>query len=714
MAYIGNSPENIQRGRRAIYEFTSTAGQTVYTGLDDNNQTLDLLEANEQSVFLNGIRLVPTDDYTVSGDTLTLTSAASLNDHMIIETQTEVGNAVTYTRAESDARYINYDGDIVAGDLQISGEVDAGSLIVDTDTLYVDATNDRVGIGTPSPSATLDVNSTVNGTQAHFGTSSNRELIISSASSGGYDDALTKFHKNSSVGEFAFSNAGGERVRIDGSGNVGIGTDDPQQLLHIHNSSGNFSAEAVLTGRLSTGTPKAEVAFKRGTSGDGAMLVLRSSNSSGSLIDAVTIKDGTGNVGIGTSVPARGLTIDRSNEFAALEIIKNNTTNQIVYLGTGSSGGTDDAILQLKHSGAENIRLYSNGNSWIKGGNVGIGTSSPNSPLEVSNGSENHRVAFGTGEVYLMARNASSYITQEYIANQHVFTGYGDNSSNEAMRLDASGNLLVGNTTTGLSSAGVNLHANGTFELRRNLGSANVSTVGYISRGSTDGNILQFYKNTTHIGSIGTNGDRMNIGTGDAALRFDDTNNAILPWNMTTDSGQNGTISLGAVTNYQFKDLYLSGGVVFDAVAGNATSNTLDDYEEGTWTPTIGIGTTATNSFTGGSYSTQNGRYTKVGNMVTLWFHIRISNKGSQSGSVFMKGLPFTNNSDDSSSEGSTVNINYWNSMGNPVYLTGYVQSGRAQIILIDGDATTVTPVITNTDLTNSSSWYGTVTYRVT
>ena len=75
------------------------------------------------------------------------------------------------------------------------------------------------------------------------------------------------------------------------SGNVGIGTTSPQQLLHIHNPSGNFGAEAVLTGRLSTGTPKAEVAFKRGTSGDGAMLVLRPSNSSGSLTDVVTIKD---------------------------------------------------------------------------------------------------------------------------------------------------------------------------------------------------------------------------------------------------------------------------------------------------------------------------------------------------------------------------------------------------------------------------------------
>jgi hypothetical protein len=79
----------------------------------------------------------------------------------------------------------------------------------------------------------------------------------------------------------------------------------------------------------------------------------------------------------------------------------------------------------------------------VSSGNVGIGTTSPNSPLEVSNGTENHRVAFGTGEVYLMARNASSYITQEYIANQHVFTGYGDSSSNEAMRIDSSGGLIT-------------------------------------------------------------------------------------------------------------------------------------------------------------------------------------------------------------------------------------------------------------------------------
>ena len=63
MAYIGNSPENIQRGRRSVYEFKATAGQTAFSGTDLNNQTLDLLEENEMGVYLNGIRLADSDDY---------------------------------------------------------------------------------------------------------------------------------------------------------------------------------------------------------------------------------------------------------------------------------------------------------------------------------------------------------------------------------------------------------------------------------------------------------------------------------------------------------------------------------------------------------------------------------------------------------------------------------------------------------------------------
>ena len=135
---------------------------------------------------------------------------------------------------------------------------------------------------------------------------------------------------------------------------------------------------------------------------------------------------------------------------------------------------------------------------------VGIGTISPGGPLEISNGSERHRVAFDTGEVYLMARNASSYITQEYIANQHVFTGYGDNSSNEAMRIDASGSVLIGSTLNdpiARATSAIEFAKEGYINVNR---ANNISA--YFGRSGSDGDIVNFYKGTSKAGAIGRGG----------------------------------------------------------------------------------------------------------------------------------------------------------------------------------------------------------------
>ena len=121
MAYIGNEPGSIRQGRRAVYEFTSTANQTAFSGVDDNGLTLDLLQANDNDVYLNGVRLIITDDYTISGDVLTLVSGAAAGDKLIVMTQDEIANDASYSKAASDSRYINYDGDIVNGTIQIGG-----------------------------------------------------------------------------------------------------------------------------------------------------------------------------------------------------------------------------------------------------------------------------------------------------------------------------------------------------------------------------------------------------------------------------------------------------------------------------------------------------------------------------------------------------------------------------------------------------------------
>jgi hypothetical protein len=78
-------------------------------------------------------------------------------------------------------------------------------------------------------------------------------------------------------------------------------------------------------------------------------------------------------------------------------------------------------------------------------------------------------------------------------------------------------------------------------------------------------------------------------------------------------------------------------GITFPATqSASSDANTLDDYEEGTWTPAL----------TGGSptYTVQAGWYTKIGNVVTVWGAIVITAKSASATEAGVQGLPFANN----------------------------------------------------------------------
>lgn len=77
-------------------------------------------------------------------------------------------------------------------------------------------------------------------------------------------------------------------------------------------------------------------------------------------------------------------------------------------------------------------------------------------------------------------------------------------------------------------------------------------------------------------------------------------------------------------------------GIDFSATSGTGTSELFDDYEEGTWTPTV-----SANSGTITSYSAT-GKYTKIGRLVNLSFSITITNNGTGSSALFVANLPFT------------------------------------------------------------------------
>ena len=100
---------------------------------------------------------------------------------------------------------------------------------------------------------------------------------------------------------------------------------------------------------------------------------------------------------------------------------------------------------------------------------------------------------------------------------------------------------------------------------------------------------------------------------------------------MTVDSS--GRTLLGGVTaNANGGVLQLSSGITFPATAVAATDpNTLDDYEEGTWTPSLGGNAT---------YTSQTGFYTKIGRVVTVHFILTVNTIGTGSVTV-ISGLPF-------------------------------------------------------------------------
>ena len=144
-----------------------------------------------------------------------------------------------------------------------------------------------------------------------------------------------------------------------------------------------------------------------------------------------------------------------------------------------------------------------------------------------------------------------------------------------------------------------------------------------IDRQSTDGTIIDFRKDGTAVGAIGVeSGDNLIVGgtvANHSGLLFG--TNTVIP--MQAGSGSDATQSLGN-SGTRWKDAYLSDGIY---LGGTGSANKLDDYEEGTWTPS------------NGSLATSSGRYVKVGSKVTIWAELSFSS--SASGSTAIGGLPF-------------------------------------------------------------------------
>ena len=198
-------------------------------------------------------------------------------------------------------------------------------------------------------------------------------------------------------------------------------------------------------------------------------------------------------------------------------------------------------------------------------------------------------------------------------------------ANNERMRVDASGNLLVGKTSASGSTVGGEIRSDG-----RVLAVVDDNFAAFFARKSADGEIVRFLKDTTTVGSISAVSSDLAIfssASSHTGLRL--ANGYIAPTNNSGTISDN-TADLG-ISNYRFKDLFLSGGAY---IGGTGSANYLDDYEEGTFTPT-----TSTSGYT---VSDSSATYTKVGRLVNLNVRMVFSAVNSSSNSnVNCNNVPF-------------------------------------------------------------------------
>lgn len=150
----------------------------------------------------------------------------------------------------------------------------------------------------------------------------------------------------------------------------------------------------------------------------------------------------------------------------------------------------------------------------------------------------------------------------------------------------------------------------------------------------------------------------------------------------------------------------VTSGIQFPATqvpSGNA--NTLDDYEEGTFTPSL--------VFTGGStgitYSIRTGSYVKVGQLVFCQARIILTSKGSSTGQA-MVSVPFANSAIGQSY--TPISVGYFQSFtGLTGALSGYVEFNSTDVKLTMHTATGISAVV-ETHLTNTSDIIYSVVYR--
>ena len=401
-----------------------------------------------------------------------------------------------------------------------------------------------------------------------------------------------------------------------------------QQTINVGTSPNDGTGTPLRTAFQYTNSNFSELYTAVGPSGNNIVVPGTATITGDLTVDTNTLKVDSANnrVGIGTATPSVDLHIQSAGT-ASAEIRLAAAGGRSYNIGSTASGygSANNLIIYDITGAAERWRLDGNGNHfWSNVGGVagtamtlnstglGVGVS-PSYKLDI-NGTGRMRYVAGTGAGFYCdsQSNALRYFLGS-VSGSESFGLYDGVAGAYRLTLDSSGNVGVGVTPNDkLTVLADNYLSFQTSTLTFNSG--RVGRIGAVSAGSGNGYLVfETYKG----GSGG--GERMRI-----------------------DS--DGNLGVGVTPAGTGGCLQLKSGITFPATqVASSDANTLDDYEEGTWTPALTFATPGTLALT---YNLQSGSYTKIGRLVTVIFKVAFAAagiiKGTASGNLSITGLPFT------------------------------------------------------------------------
>lgn len=474
----------------ALARFDSTTGKLIQNSsavLDDsgNLSTNGLLLSGQTA---SRLAIFDGSKNVISADTATYPSLAELSyvKGVTSAIQTQIADKFTLPT-------------LTSGSILFSNGT---TIAQDNSNLFWDDTNNRLGIGNTSPSYKLDITSSSSGTTintlrlANNGAGANTQVKVSfNAASTEYANITAGYGAtapqmafdlpNVTLGRYIWSINSVEKMRIDTTGNVGIGTTAPSSLLDLE----KVSAALEIRDRTTVYTPSDQpsrlilstrqdvdadlapyvgsaIEFQMDWNGssiaNAARIVGRGHKAYGGALD-FDIADGStgasspyvtrmriaknGNVGIGTIAPLSNFHIVSSYS-NAFETFENNASTYIDLGAVGATSvvfdsNTDFRWRNKSYANRGTATFSSNLMALTSAGSLGVGTASPYGKLDVTSG--------------------NVYLTQDYQLNWHSSGTIrsnivGDSSDNlkfstrvggtltEAMRINGSGNVGIGVT----------------------------------------------------------------------------------------------------------------------------------------------------------------------------------------------------------------------------------------------------------------------------